>query len=322
MLRNLEDAVVIYRITRAPERRLWNVEGGRLPPGKGEEFLRNLIARYKKDFNYDPTTGAVDSKKLFQALTHDFWFLKKEGSGTEVQVLQSGMNLGEIDDVNYMLRKLYKTLSIPRSRWEDTMNSVATGMAPGEITREEVKFSRFIGRLRNRFKKIFIDLLTTQLRLSNQIDQKYTRETLFDIEYCEENVFAEQKHLSNLKSRLDVAAMMSQDIATKENPNGLWSRRYVMDKVFGMDDDEYQELRNMIAEELEEQNANEDSDSMPETKDDNSEDMITKTPSSSPSTGGNSEFEGDAEVESTPAPDEQPEETNTSSGETSIIVPE
>lgn len=304
MLRNLEDAVVIYRITRAPERRLWNVEGGRLPPGKGEEFLRNLIARYKKDFNYDPTTGAVDSKKLFQALTHDFWFLKREGSGTDVQVLQSGMNLGEIEDVNYMLRKLYKTLNIPRSRWEDTLNTVATGMAPGEITREEVKFSRFIGRLRNRFKKLFIDLLATQLRLSNQIDQKYTREGLFDIEFCEENVFAEQKHLMNMKSRLEVAAMMSQDIATPENPNGLWSKRYVMDKVFNMDDDEYQELRNMIADEVAEMQAN------GMTGGGDTGDQTPDQSAPAQSSSGSDDFEGGGEIDTTAPPDETPEENS------------
>ena len=325
MLRNLEDAVVIYRITRAPERRLWNVEGGRLPPGKGEEFLRNLIARYKKDFNYDPTTGAVDSKKLFQALTHDFWFLKKEGSGTEVQVLQSGMNLGEIDDVNYMLRKLYKTLSIPRSRWEDTLNSVASMSAPGEITREEVKFSRFINRLRNRFKKLFLDLLTTQLRLSNQIDQKYTRESLFDIEYCEENVFAEQKHLLNLKSRLEVAAMMSQDIATKENPNGLWAKRYVMDKVFGMDENEYQELQNMIASEIEEQTANATEAETSTTEENGTEPIPPSTGIENKAGPESNDFEGGAEVESTPPPSEQPEETSQTAGaseDNKIVVPE
>jgi hypothetical protein len=328
MLRNLEDAVVIYRITRAPERRLWNVEAGRIPPGKGEEYLRNLIARYKKDFNYDPTTGAVDSKKLFQALTHDFWFLKREGQGTDVQVLQSGMNLGEIEDVNYMLRKLYKTLNIPRSRWEDTMNSVATGMAPGEITREEVKFSRFVGRLRNRFKKIFIDLLTTQLRLSNQIDQKYTQEKIFDIEFCEENVFAEQKHLMNLKSRLEVASMMSQDIASKENPNGLWAKRFVMDKVFSMDDDQYQSLQNMIQEEIDEQAARDGDGGAPPGEDGadagadapGSKGAPPPMPTDTETPDNTIDFEGGAEVEKGAAPDETPEETK-SPGEDLIKIP-
>jgi hypothetical protein len=117
-LKNLEDALIIYRLVRAPERRLWNVEAGRLPPGKAEEFLKQQIARYKKEFSIN-TDGTIDSQKLFQALTHDYWFIKREGQGTEVTNLQSGINLGEIDDVNYFLRKLYKTLLIPRSRWEE-----------------------------------------------------------------------------------------------------------------------------------------------------------------------------------------------------------
>jgi len=173
-------------------------------------------------------------------MRHDIWVAKREGQGSEVQVLQSGMNLGELNDVNLFLSKLYKTLQIPKSRWEDTMNSVATNLAPGEITREEVKFSRMVGRLRNRFKQLFIDLLTTQLRLANQIDQKYTREGIFDIEFCEDNLFAEQKHLLNLKSKFEVISMVAADIATKDNPNGLWSKKYILTNVFGMDDNEYQ----------------------------------------------------------------------------------
>lgn len=247
-LKNLEDSLIIYRLVRAPERRLWNVEAGRLPPGKSEEFLKQQIARYKKEFTIN-NDGTIDSQKLFQALTHDYWFIKREGQGTEVTNLQSGINLGEIDDVNYFLRKMYKTLQIPRSRWEDTMNTVATNMAPGELTREEVKFSRFIGRLRDRFKKIFIDLLVTQLRLSNQIDSKYTRESIFDIEFCEENVFAEQKRLMNLKSKFDVFAQYSADIVGPDNPNGKFSKRLAMTKFFGWTDEEYQENEEWIKEE-------------------------------------------------------------------------
>jgi hypothetical protein len=247
-LKNLEDALIIYRLVRAPERRLWNVEAGRLPPGKAEEFLKQQIARYKKEFSIN-TDGTIDSQKLFQALTHDYWFIKREGQGTEVTNLQSGINLGEIDDVNYFLRKLYKTLLIPRSRWEDTMNTVASNMAPGEITREEVKFSRFVGRLRNRFKQIFIDLLTTQLRLSNQIDSKYTKASLFDIEFCEENVFAEQKRLQNLRSKFEVFSQYSADVVGEDNPGGKFSKRWAMTKFFGWSEEEYQQNEEWIKEE-------------------------------------------------------------------------
>lgn len=302
-LRNLEDALLIYRLVRAPERRLWNVEVGRLPPGKAEEYLKQLIARYKKDFTYNSETGNVDSNKLFQALTHDFWFAKREGQGTEVTTLQSGMNLGELNDVNLFLSKLYKTLQIPKSRWEDTMNTVATNMAPGEITREEVKFSRMVGRLRNRFKQLFIDLLTTQLRLANQIDQKYTREGIFDIEFCEDNLFAEQKHLLNLKSKFEVISMVAPDIANKDNPNGLWSKRYILNNVFGMDDNEYQKLQTMIREEIDEQTVNQgegetEPDMTGETGAEEEPDRFT--PVGGNQTLGTQREEGGAEEEPTP----------------------
>lgn len=250
-LKSLEDAVIIYRLVRAPERRIWNVNSGKQPQSKAAEFLKNLIHSYKKNDIYNQQTGQVDSTKAFQALTHDYWFLKdSDGRGTDVSILQSGMNLGELDDVNYFLRKLYKTLNIPRSRWEDTMNTVATGMAPGEITREELKFSKFINRLRTKFSRIIVDILVQQLRLSNQINQVYTKESLFNIHYFEENAFAEQKKLQVLKAKIDVLSQFTGDIASEDNPNGLWPMKYVMKEIWGMNDQEYQELQNQKAEEL------------------------------------------------------------------------
>lgn len=252
-LKSLEDSVIIYRLVRAPERRLWNVNAGRQPTGKAAEFLKNLIYSYRKNDIYNQQTGQVDSTKAFQSMTHDYWFLKdQEGRGTDVTTLQSGMNLGELDDVNYFLRKLYKTLNIPRSRWEDTLNTVATGMAPGEITREELKFSKFINRLRNRFSKLILDVMIQQLRLSNQVNQVYTKNSLFTVQYFEENAFAEQKKLQVLKSKIDVLNSFKDDIATDENENGLWSRKFVMTEVWGMTDQEYQEHQTLIAEELSE----------------------------------------------------------------------
>lgn len=251
--KNLQDALIIYRLVRAPSRRLWNVEAGRLPPGKAEEYLKQLIARYKKNYNYSSETGTVDSSKLFQALTDDYWFIKREGQGTTVENLESSMNLGELEDVNLFLRSLYKSLQIPKSRWEDTLNSVTSNTAPGEITREEVRFSKMVNRFRNRFKKIFIDLLCTQLTLSNQIDKKYTREHIFDIEFCEENVFAEQKKLLNQKSKLEVLTMAENFIATKDNPKGIFSKKYVAQIVWGFSDQEYQEMQNQIKAEIDEE---------------------------------------------------------------------
>ena len=255
-LKSLEDAVIIYRLVRAPERRIWNVSTGKLQPGRGQEFLKSLIHSYRKNDIYNNQTGQVDSTKAFQSLTQDYWFLKdSDGRGTEVTTLQSGMTLGELDDVNYFLRKLYKTLNIPRSRWEDTLNTVATGMAPGEITREELKFSKFINRLRTRFAKLILDVMIKQLRLSNQLNQKFTKESQFTEKYFEENAFSEQKKLQVLKAKIDVMGSFKDDIVSDENPNGLWARKYVMKEIWGMTDAEYQEQRTMIAEELAEAEA-------------------------------------------------------------------
>lgn len=255
--KNLQDSLVIYRLVRAPQRRLWNVEMGRLPPGKREQAMKEIIARYRKQYQFNAETGMIDSNKLFQAMTDDFWFPKSEGQGTTVDTLESNMNMGDLDDINLFLRALYKSLQIPKSRWEDTMNSIVANTAPGEITREEVRFSKMVNRFRNRFKKLFIDLLCTQLELSNQIDAKYRRAHLFDIEYCEENVFAEQKKLLNLKSRFEVVAMAEANIATKDNPNGLWTQEFVMKDVFGLNEQEYQEMQNKKKQEIAEQMANE-----------------------------------------------------------------
>jgi len=258
--KNLQDSLLIYRLVRAPTRRLWNIEAGRLPPGKSEEYLKQLMAKYRKSYNYDPTTGNVDSSKLFQAMTDDYWFIKREGQGTEVQTLDSTMNIGNLDDIMVFKDSLYKALQIPKSRWDDTMNSVVTIAAPGELTREELHFSKFINRLRTKFKKIFIDFLTTQLELANQIDSKYRRESLFDIEYCEENAFAEQKKLLNLKSKFEVIAMAMSDLATKDNPNGIWTKRFILKEIFGMNEEEFQKHQNEIKEEISEQSFDDESE--------------------------------------------------------------
>jgi hypothetical protein len=186
-------------------------------------------------------------------------FIKREGQGTTVDTLQSGMNLGQLDDVNLFKVALYTSLQIPKSRWEDTLNTVTSNTAPGEITREELRFSKMVGRFRNRFKKLFIDFLVTQLAFSNQIDQKWIRESLFDVEYCEENAFAEQKKQLNLKSKLEILNMANVLIASPENPNAPFSQKYVMQEMWGWTEQEYQEQENQKASELSEKSSKEQS---------------------------------------------------------------
>lgn len=249
-LKNIEDALLIYRLVRAPERRLWNVEVGRLPPGKAEEHLKRLIQRYKKSNVYNSETGMVDSTINTQSLTEDFWFTKREGQGTTVETLQSGMNLGELEDVNYFLRKLYKTLKIPRSRWEDTLNTTYTAQKPGEITREEVKFGQFIGRLQERFKKVIIDAVQVQLRLNKDFEQRYARNGAFDIDFVESNVFAEHKRLQMLDTKLVIWDKVKEDIVSLDNPNAPWSKEFAMKDIYGMSDADYMKNESLKMNEL------------------------------------------------------------------------
>lgn len=315
--KNLQDSLIIYRLVRAPSRRLWNIEVDKLPPGKAEEYLKTVIARYKKNYSYSAETGTVDSSKLFQALTDDYWFIKRGGQGTTVETLESSMNLGELEDVNVFLRSLYKSLQIPKSRWEDTLNSVTANTAPGEITREEVRFSKMVNRFRNRFKKIFIDFLCTQLVLSNQIDKKYTREHIFDIEFCEENVFAEQKKLLNLKSRLDILQAASTFIASKDNPKGLLSREWVMENILHLSDEERQNMNNQIAAEIAE-----DGEGTGGNTEGNQETPPEETPTKPSQDMNTQNQESNAEDEpETTTPEGSKEQTPSEEGAGEILMP-
>lgn len=236
-LKNLEDALVVYRLVRAPERRVWNIDVGRMPKGKAEEYIKKLINKYKKQSIYDPNTGAVNSSQNIQALTEDFWFAKSEGKGTEVSTLQSGLNLGELEDVNYFLRKLYKTLKMPRSRWEDPGSVFGAGKI-GEITREEIKFSRFIERLQQRFQRVVLDVFYEQLKFRD-IEKKYISSEYFDVEFTESNLFKEFKELEIVQAKFEVWDSVSQHVYTEDQTNGVFSREYALKNFFGMTDEEY-----------------------------------------------------------------------------------
>lgn len=236
-LKNLEDALVVYRLVRAPERRVWNIDVGRMPKGKAEEYIKKLINKYKKQSIYDPATGAVNSAQNIQALTEDFWFAKSEGKGTEVTTLQSGMTLGELDDVNYFLRKLYKTLKMPRSRWEDPGSVFGAGKI-GEITREEIKFSRFIERQQQRFQKIILDVFYEQLKFKD-IEKKYISSEFFDVEFTESNLFKTYKELEIIEAKFNIWDSVSQHIYNEDQSTGAFSREYALKNFFGMTDEEY-----------------------------------------------------------------------------------
>lgn len=249
-LRSLEDSLVVYRLTRAPEKRVWNIDTGRMPKGKAEEYLKKLINKYRKRLSYDSSDGTIDSKSLKQAITEDYWFAKKEGGGSSVDTLQSGMNLGEIDDVNYFLRKLYKTLKLPKSRWDqDSNKNLPTSV--GDITREELRFSNFIERLQNRFKYIFIDALLLQLKMDG-VENKYLNTNLFDVKFNKINLYKLWKEQEINRQKLDMFSNISSYIMTRRNSEeAVLSREYAMKNYVGMTNDEYEENEKMRKKEME-----------------------------------------------------------------------
>lgn len=235
MLRSLEDSVVIYRLTRAPERRVWNIEVGRMPTGKVEEYIKKLIHKYRRQLNYNPNTGAIDASQNIQALSEDFWFAKRDGQGTNVETLPSGSNLGELGDLEFFNEKLMTILKVPKSR---ATNSSSTYQSGSNIERDELKFWNFVQRLQKRFKKILMDVFIQQLRLQG-FDPRLIDRKLYDINFTEANFFKELKELNLLETKLNVFSSLSTFIVTEDNPDAEFSWEFVARDMMHMTDDEW-----------------------------------------------------------------------------------
>jgi len=241
-LKNMEDAMVVHRLVRAPQRRIWNVYVGKMPKGKADEYVRGLIQRYRKKIIYDPETGAMNSAQNVQSLTEDYWFTKDiNGNGTSVDTIGGDSNFGEMDDVTYFQENLYKTMMLPKSRWEEGGGqSVYSNGRAGEIQREEIKFSQFVERLQRRFKYILIDPFITLLRLKG-IDERYIDYKLYNIRWTKSNLFKEYKELELLESRLGILGSVSEFIYhPEENPTGYFAQEFALRKFFLMNDEEWQ----------------------------------------------------------------------------------
>ena len=164
----MEDSLVIYRIARAPERRIFYIDVGNLPKLKAEQYLKDIMARYRNKIVYDSATGEIRDDRKFMSTLEDFWLPRREGGkGTEITTLPGGENLGQIEDINYFQNKLYQALNVPISRMQP-QQGISFGRAT-EITRDELKFAKFVGRLRKKFNGLFLDLLRTQLILTGVI---------------------------------------------------------------------------------------------------------------------------------------------------------
>ena len=233
----MEDSLVIYRISRAPERRIFYIDVGNLPKGKAEEYLNNTMNRYRNKIVYDPTTGNLKDEKVHRNVMEDFWLPRREGGrGTEISTLPGGQNLGEIEDVQYFQNKLYRALNIPMSRLQEA-DAFSVGRS-SEITRDELKFQKFIDRIRNKFSVMFYEMLKRQLVLKKIIvpsDWVNIREGM-NVEYSRDNYYAELKDSEILKERIETIQMMDEYIGL------FWSKDWVRRNILKLTDDEIKDI--------------------------------------------------------------------------------
>jgi len=246
-LRMIEDSLVIYRLSRAPERRIFYIDVGNLPKVKAEQYLRDVMMRYRNKLVYDASTGEIRDDKKYMAMLEDFWLPRREGGrGTEITTLPGGQNLGEITDIEYFKKKLYRSLNVPPSRM-DGEGGFNLGRS-SEILRDELKFSKFVGRLRKRFSNMFNDMLRTQLILKNIVTPEDWEVMSEHIQYdfLYDNHFAELKEAELLNERLGMVA------AAEPYVGKYFSQDYVRRKVLRQTDTEILEQDALIEKEIKE----------------------------------------------------------------------
>lgn len=240
-LRTLEDATVIYRLSRAPERRIFYIDVGNLPKMKAEQYLADMMAKHKNKLVYDASSGEVRDDRKFMTMMEDFWLPRREGGrGTEITTLPGGQNLGEMDDVDYFRRKLYKSLNVPITRMESEgqFNLGRTS----EVTRDELKFTRFIERLRARFTHLFDNLLEIQLVLKGVINRKQWKELRDNLYYDfpHDSYFSELKNAEVLTERLRLMGEVEQYVGK------FYSLEWVRKNVLQMSEEEIRDMDKAI----------------------------------------------------------------------------
>ena len=246
-LRMIEDSLVIYRLSRAPERRIFYIDVGNLPKVKAEQYLREVMSRYRNKLVYNAATGEVRDDRKFMSMLEDFWLPRREGGrGTEITTLPGGQNLGELSDIEYFQKKLYRALGVPESRIASD-GGFNLGRS-SEILRDELKFSKFVGRLRKRFSNMFSDMLKTQLILKNIISSEDWEIISDHIQYdfLYDNQFAELKESELINERLGTLATIEPYIGK------YYSVDYVRKKILRQTDAEILEIDEQIEKEIEE----------------------------------------------------------------------
>ena len=284
-LKNLEDSLVVYRLVRSPMRRIWNVFTGGMPKGKAEEYIKGLQQRYKKKIVYNTETGATDSTANIISLTEDLWFSKNaEGQGTTIETLDGQSTfLQDLDDLKWIRESLYKALKIPNSRWIDPTAATYSYGKGAEITREEVKFSKFVERLQRRFKYLFLDAFVTQLRLKG-FDKTYSTLRLYDVQFTKSNMFKEYRELEMNNNKLTTLGTAKDLIWSEENQGGIFALEYAMKNFFLMTDEQWQENKEML-ESLKSKKPVENKETPPKEETGGTE----STPTIAPEVGGGTE---------------------------------
>ena len=245
-LRMMEDSLVIYRLARAPERRIFYIDVGNLPRGKAETYMKDIMARYRNKLVYDADTGKIRDDRKHMSMLEDFWLPRREGGrGTEISTLPGGENLGQIDDIIYFQKRLYRSLNVPVSRLEQ--ESQFTLGRSTEISRDEVKFQKFIDRLRNRFGMLFTEVLKKQLIMKGIITEDDWNNWKNDVtvDYIRDNQFTELKDAELLANRLQQLDQVQQYVGD------FFSKEYVLKNVLMLDDDGIEQMKDQIAQEKE-----------------------------------------------------------------------
>ena len=243
-LKMMEDSLVIYRITRAPERRVFYVDVGNLPGQKAEQYVRNIMNRFRNKVVYDAGTGEIKNNRQYLSMMEDLWLPRREGGkATEITTLPAAQNLSSIEDIEYFQRKLYQALSVPRQRLlADNLMSIGNN---NEITREEVAFSKFVQRLRNRFNVLFKEALRIQLiatKIIRQTDWEIIRNNIY-FEYQHDNYFEELK-------RIDIFNQRMTQLQTADGFKGVYfSKQYITKNVLDMNEEEWNEIKQQIKDE-------------------------------------------------------------------------
>lgn len=243
-LRMMEDSLVIYRLARAPERRIFYIDIGNLPRGKAEEYMRDIMARYRNKLVYDVNTGQIKDDRKHMAMLEDFWLPRREnGRGTEITTLPGGENLGQIDDIIYFQKRLYRSLNVPVNRLEQEAQ-FSLGRST-EISRDEVKFQKFIDRLRRRFSWLFLGILKKQLILKGictEEDWEEWKDTIF-VDFVKDNHFTELTELDIFKERVGVLNEISQYVGD------YFSKEWVMRQILKFSDEEIEKMNDEIQDE-------------------------------------------------------------------------